>query len=83
VVPTDQGSSELLDKVLQLGSWTLYLAVDPVPVTALPHCFESTPHELCSFVESRGVPVLVEASRDNNRWRLVIEPAAVPEVVAA
>lgn len=83
VVPAEQVSSVLLDRFLLLGSWTLYLAVDPVSATSLPRCFESTPHELCVFVESRGVPVLVEASRDNHRWRLVIEPAAVPEVVAA
>jgi hypothetical protein len=83
VVPTDEYSPEILAKFLCLGDWTLYLSVDPVPATSLPHCFQSSPRELFDFVESYGVPVLVEAFHENNPWRLVIEPAAVPGVVAA
>jgi hypothetical protein len=82
LLPADENSGELLGKLLFLGDWTLYLAVDPVPATSLPDCFRSTPFELSSFVESHGIPVLVEAFHDNNPWRLVVELAAVPGVVA-
>jgi len=83
LLPADENSPDLLEKLLFLGDWTLYLAVDPVPPTSLPDCFQSTPLELSDFVESHGIPVLVEAYHDNNPWRLVVEPAAVPGVVAA
>jgi hypothetical protein len=83
VIPTDENSPDLLAMFLFLGEWKLYLAVDPVPPGSLPDCFRSPPLELSAFVESRGIPVLVEAYRDNNPWRLVVEPAAVPSVVAA
>jgi hypothetical protein len=83
VVPVDEHSPDLLEKLLFPGEWTLYLAVDPIPPTSLPDCFRIPPHELSDFVESRGIPVLVQAFRDNNPWRLVIEPAAVPGAVAA
>jgi hypothetical protein len=83
LLPADESSPDLLEKFLSLGDWTLYLAVDPVPPTSLPDCFQSTPLELSNFVESHGIPVLVEAHLDNNPWRLVVEPAAVPGVVAA
>jgi hypothetical protein len=83
LLPADENSPELLAKLLSPGDWTLYLAVDPVPPTSLPDCFGSTPLELSAFVESHGIPVLVEAYHHNNPWRLVVEPAAVPGVVAA
>ena len=83
LLPADENSPDLLEKLLFLGDWTLYLAVDPVPPTSLPDCFWSTPLELSGFVESHGIPVLVEAYHHNNPWRLVVEPAAVPGVVAA
>jgi len=83
LLPADENSPDLLEKLLFLGDWTLYLAVDPVPPTSLPDCFWSTPLELSGFVESHGIPVLVGAYRHNNPWRLVVEPAAVPGVVAA
>jgi hypothetical protein len=83
VVPVDENSPDLLEKLLFPGEWILYLAVDPVPPTSLPDCFQRPPLELSLFVESHGIPVLVQAFRDNNPWRLVVEPAAVPGVVAA
>ena len=83
VLPADESSPDLLEKLLFLGDWTLYLAVDPVPSISLPDCFRSTPLELSNFVESHGIPVLVQAYRGNNPWRLVVEPAAVPGAAAA
>jgi hypothetical protein len=83
VIPTDENSPDLLATFLLPGGWTLYLAVDPIPPTSLPDCFRTPPLELSDFVESHGIPVLVEAYRDNNPWRLVVAPAAVPGVVAA
>lgn len=83
VIPIDENSADLLAKLLFLGGWTLYLAADPVPPRSLPDCFRTPPLELSDFVESHGIPVLVEAYRDNNPWRLVVAPAAVPGVVAA
>lgn len=83
LLPADENSPDLLEKLLFLGDWTLYLAVDPVSPTSLPDCFSSTPLELSAFVESHGIPVLVEAYHHNDPWRLVVEPAAVPGVVAA
>ena len=83
VIPMDENSPDLLAMFLFLGGWPLYLAVDPIPHRSLPDCFRTPPLELSDFVESHGIPVLVEAYHDNNPWRLVVEPAAVPGVVAA
>jgi hypothetical protein len=83
LLPADENTPDLLGKFLFLGDWTLYLALDPVPPMSLPDCFESAPVELSGFVETHGIPVLVGAYHDNNPWRLVVEPAAVPGAVAA
>jgi hypothetical protein len=83
VLPKEPGSQVLLGRVLAPGGWTLYLADDPVPPALLPDGFARPPAELAAFAAAHGVPVLVAAARTNQRWRLVVEPAAVPAAVAA
>lgn len=83
VLPAEPASQALLARVLAAGGWTLYLADQPVPTGTLPDGFAAAPSELATFAAAHGVPVLVVAAPTNQRWRLVVEPAAVPKAAAA
>jgi hypothetical protein len=49
----------------------------------LPNVFHGPPDETVAFVESHGIPVLIDAWHDNDEWRVVVEPSAVPGLAAA
>ena len=77
LMPPEVKSQALLDRYLSPGGWTVYLA--EVPITeVVPYMFERTPKEICEFVRSRGIPVLIQAHWDNSEWLVALEPAVVP-----
>lgn len=82
VVPPDASSKNLLDRYLSPGGWTIYLAERPI-TEVVPYAFERSPKEICEFVRSRGIPVLVQAHADNSEWIVALEPAVVPMARAA
>jgi len=82
-VPRSEDGTRLLDDFLHLGNWNLYLAAYPVAPERLPNVFHGPPDETVAFVESHGIPVLIDAWHDNDEWRVVVEPSAVPGLAAA
>jgi hypothetical protein len=82
-VPTQERAADLLAGVLEPGRWTLYLAPHALDPSVLPDAFGGDLGELTDFVASHSVPVLLEAYRANEEWRIVVEPAAVRGRVAA
>ena len=82
-LPPHETARHLLEGFLEPGGWTLYLAPYAVDPGLLPDTFRADLAELASFVEGQGIPVLLDAWHDNSEWRIVVDPAAVPELVAA
>ena len=82
-VPHQERSADLLAETLEPGSWTLYLAPNALDPSILPDAFDGDLGELTTFVASHSVPVLLQAYRHNEEWRIVVQPAAVPGLAAA
>ena len=82
-VPPHETARHLLERFLEPGGWTLYLAPYAIDPTLLPDTFRAELSEVARFVEGHGMPVLLDAGQDNSEWRIVVDPAAVPELVAA
>lgn len=82
-VPNQERGTDLLAGALEPGRWTLYLAPNAIDPSILPDAFGGDLGELTNFAASHSVPVLVEAGRRNEEWRIVVEPAAVPGLAAA
>ena len=82
LVPQEASSENLLDGDLSPGGWTVYLAEMPI-TEVVPYMFKRAPKEICEFVRSRGIPVLVQAHWDNSEWLVALEPAVVPMARAA
>jgi hypothetical protein len=82
-VPPHETARHLLEGFLGPGSWTLYLAPYAIDPTLLPDTFRAELADVSRFVESHGIPVLLDAWQDNSEWRIVVDPAAVPELAAA
>ena len=83
LVPPRETARHLLEGLLEPGSWTLYLAPYAIDPTLLPDTFRAELSEVARFVEGHGIPVLLDAWHENSEWRIVVDPAAVPELVAA
>ena len=83
LVPPHETARHLLAGLLEPGSWTLYLAPYAIDSSLLPDTFRAELSEVARFVEGHGIPVLLDAWHDNSEWRIVVDPAAVPELVAA
>ena len=83
VVPPHETVRHLLGGFLEPGGWTLYLAPYAVDPSLLPDTFRADLGEVARFVEGHGIPVLLDAWHDNTEWRIVVDPAAVPELAAA
>lgn len=82
-VPSQEGAAHLLEGLLEPGRWTLYLAPHALDPGLLPDAFAVDLGELTDFAASHSVPVLLAAYRENEEWRIVLEPAAVPGLAAA
>lgn len=82
-VPSQERGADLLAETLEPGRWTLYLAPNALDPSVLPDAFEGDLGELMDFVASHSVPVLLQAYRQNEEWRIAIQPAAVPGLAAA
>ncbi len=75
-IPREVESADLLSKQLAAGRWKLYLSLEPIDRTAIPDLFEGSLAEAFATVEAVGIPVLVDAFRDNTEWRVLLQPAA-------
>lgn len=82
-MPRSEDSARLLGDFLYLGNWSLYLAPGAVAPELLPDVFRGPPDETVAFVLRHSIPVLIESWYDNDEWRVVVEPSAVPGLAAA
>lgn len=82
-VPPHETARHLLESFLEPGNWSLYLAPYAIDPDLLPDTFRADLGEVARFVEGHGIPVLLDAWHDNDEWRIVVDPAAVPELAAA
>jgi hypothetical protein len=77
LVPPEEASERLLDGYLAPGSWTIYLAQTPIGQVQMPYMFQRSPKEVCEFLRSHGMPVMLQAHADNSEWIVALEPAVV------
>ncbi len=82
-VPRHVDDGRLLDQFLHPGNWCLYLAAHALAPELLPNLFDAPAAEAVASVASHGIPVLLDAWHDNDEWRVVVEPSAVPGLAAA
>lgn len=82
IIPHQQSSESLLEGYLAAGGWTVYLAPYALQGANVPSLFDA-PEEVCEYLRSHGVPVMIQAFHDNSEWRVALEPAVVPAMAAA
>ncbi len=83
VVPPAVATQAMLDGPLRPGAWQVYLGAHAMGSERLPDLFRDDLPNAVAFSETHGVPVLLDAWHDNSEWRVLLEPSAVPGLVAA
>lgn len=82
-VPDSCDLSALLSRVLEAGVWSLYSSHEAALQEQIPDAFREHPREVASFARSHGVPLFVQAFRDNDPWRLWVEDVRSQQEQAA
>lgn len=82
-LPPAVATQALLEGPLGCGAWQVYLGAHALAPDLLPDLFRGDLLEAVSFSESHSIPLLVDAWHDNSEWRVLLQPSAVPGLVAA
>lgn len=83
LVPPACDFSALRSQVLSGGDWTLYSSHEAVSPEQIPDVFRVAPSEVASFALARGVPLLVQAPRAGDPWRVWVEDVSSQQEQAA
>ena len=82
-VPPECDFAALNDRVLRSGSWCFYASHEALDPQAIPDAFSARTDQIATFAAAHQVPLLVQASPGNDRWRLWVEEVDTAQEVAA
>jgi hypothetical protein len=83
LIPAEPASEALLTRWLSAGGYRLYLAREPVDPRVLPDLFRAPPADALQAATGNGIAAQLDSLPGDREWRILVQPAALPEVRAA
>ncbi|HEY8122195.1 MAG TPA: hypothetical protein VII78_12820 [Myxococcota bacterium] len=83
LLPREAPTAALLQRWLRAGDYRAYLAREPADPRGLPELFRAAPEDSLARAMGQGIAALLESRPGDREWRILVQPGAVTEVLAA